>query len=212
MDAVFPDTCTAIQPRSPSAECPRGPAARKNGRTYTGNWQMYLRYSVAYSPPGLLDAANRERVYDSSSRTRGATLLPINSMLVISVSCGSVPALYLILKRDSPSARTVLAILAATVSGEPTHKRAVGTGLALELRARRRRPSAFAADAVDHHLVVRPELVLRLVVGRRDVPRRMHRDRQHRLAELLERVVIEIDVRAEPLRAAADDRERERQT
>jgi hypothetical protein len=41
----------SVQPTSLSAECPRGPAATKNGFTYAGHCEMYLRYWVAYSPP-----------------------------------------------------------------------------------------------------------------------------------------------------------------
>ena len=62
----------------------------------------------------------------SNSRTRSTTLVPISSMLDMSMSCGSVPLLYLILKRDRPSIRAVLAILAATVSGEPTQSAPAG--------------------------------------------------------------------------------------
>ena len=42
-------------------------------------------------------------------------------MLVRTSSCRSVPALYLRAKRDAPRARTVAAILRATVSAEPTY-------------------------------------------------------------------------------------------
>jgi hypothetical protein len=41
-------------------------------------------------------------------------------MLFINVACGSVPELYLRLKRESPRARAVWTIFEATVSGEPT--------------------------------------------------------------------------------------------
>jgi hypothetical protein len=50
-----------------------------------------------------------------------ATRRPSSSTLFISAVCGSVPALYLTLKRHSPSSRTVAAIFPATVSGLPTH-------------------------------------------------------------------------------------------
>ena len=52
--------------------------------------------------------------------TRGATCVPMSSMLFISRLCGRVPALYFRSKRDRPSARTVRTIFVATVSGAPT--------------------------------------------------------------------------------------------
>jgi len=56
----------------------------------------------------------------SISFTSGTTLVAYSSMLVISLSCGRGPAEYFSWKRDSPSVFTVVAILRATVSGEPT--------------------------------------------------------------------------------------------
>ena len=130
-------------------------------------------------------------------------------MLFIIAACGSVPALYFRSNRESPSARAVWTILAATVSGAPTQSAPSGPGFAFELRARHGRPAALAADAGDHRLVVRPELVPRLLVGRRNVAWRVHRDGQLGLAELLQRLAVEIHERAKAHRAAADDRERQ---
>src|SRR5688572_3293838 len=62
----------------------------------------------------------------SCSRTRGTTFVPYSSMLDMSLSCGSVPLLYLRSKRDSPSTLIVLTIFAATVSGEPTYSEPSG--------------------------------------------------------------------------------------
>src|SRR5690606_18078539 len=57
----------------------------------------------------------------SNCRTRGATLVPNSSMLVIILSCDRVPLLYFRSKRVRPSAFIVFAILTATVSGAPTN-------------------------------------------------------------------------------------------
>jgi len=44
------------------------------------------------------------------SRTRGATFVPISSILRSILSCGKVPLLYFKSKRDRPSTRTVFEI------------------------------------------------------------------------------------------------------
>ena len=147
----------------------------------------------------------------ASSRTRGATFRPISSMLASIFSCGRVPLLYFRSKRDRPSACDGADDLRRHGLRRADAQRAVRPGLVLELRARCRRPSALAADAVHHRLVVRPQLLLRLLVGRGDVAGRVHGDRLRLVAELLERLVIQIDVRPEARRAAADDRQRQRQ-
>ena len=72
--------------------------------------------------------------------------------------------------------------------GRADAERAARARLALEMRARRRRPAALAADAVHHRLIVRPQLFLRGFVGRGDVAGRMHRDRLRRLAEFFQRL------------------------
>ncbi len=95
--------------------------------------------------------------------------------------------------------------------GRPDAERTMRAGFAVELLPRGRRPAAFPADACDHRLVVRPQLLLRQFVGGGHVSRRMHGYRALGLPQLLERLVIEVDEWLEPLRAAADDRERERQ-
>ncbi len=65
----------------------------------------------------------------------------------------------------------------------------------LVLLERERRPAALAADLGVHRLVVRPGLVDGLPIGAGDVAVRVHADRRClRVAELLERAVVEIDV------------------
>ena len=142
-----------------------------------------------------VSAAGIVLIYASSSRTRGMTFVPNSSMLVISLSCGSVPLLYFMSKRDRPSALTVVRDLSRDRLRRADVERAVRAGLALEVIAADRRPAALAADARHHRHVVRPHVFLRLLVGRGDVAGRVHRDRLQRLAELLERLAIELDVR-----------------
>ena len=77
----------------------------------------------------------RGSFYASSSRTRGATFVPMSSMLVISLSWGSVPALYLIVNRDSPSACHRSGNLDGDGFRGADAQRAIGTGFALELHA-----------------------------------------------------------------------------
>ena len=122
---------------------------------------------------------------------------------------GSVPAEYFRSKRTMPSAFAVLAILRATVSGAPTCSAPRSTSCSK--MPRHRRPAALGADPVVHDLVALPVFVARLLVGIGDVARRMHGDRQRRLAELREGAVIEIDIGTEARRVAADDGERQRQ-
>src|SRR5579863_9964725 len=73
---------------------------------------------VAFEEEGSGDGVGAP--YASCWWTSGATWVPNSSMLVRSLSCGKVPALYFRLKRASPSALVTPTILVATVSGEPT--------------------------------------------------------------------------------------------
>jgi len=75
-----------------------------------------------------------------------------------------------------------------------------------------RRPATFGADAVHHHFVVRPQIAFCLIVGRSDVTRRVHGNRLLRFGELLERSLVELDEGQEPMRTAADNRQRERES
>ncbi len=98
-------------------------------------------------------------------------------------------------------------------SGRPSRasRRTATLGdLAIELRPAGRAPPPLGADTVSHDLIGRPQLLARLGIGFRDVPRRVDADRQRIMAELVERPVIELDVRLEPARVAADDGERQR--
>ena len=163
--------------------------------------------------PGLAHRPSRVDAGTSASSaawTRGATSVPYSSMLRISGSCGSVPLLYFRSKRSRPRIAGVAAILSATVSRRADVQRALGAGRVLELATRRRRPAALASDAVAHGRVVRPQLLAGLLVGVGDVPGRVHADRQQRLAELLERLAVQVDERREPGRRSADDREHQR--
>src|SRR5690606_24754523 len=65
--------------------------------------------------------STRSPHHASNCRTRGATFVPNNSMLVIILSCDRVPLLYFRSKRVRPSAFIVFAIFTATVSGAPTN-------------------------------------------------------------------------------------------
>jgi hypothetical protein len=67
-------------------------------------------------------ALKPKRARVTSSRTIGTTAAPNSSMLSMSAGCGSVPALYFMLKRERPSALMLRAIFAATVAGAPTHR------------------------------------------------------------------------------------------
>ena len=82
----------------------------------------------------------------------------------------------------------------------------------VELRARRRRPAAFAADLRRQMRPARKEGVLRLRVGLADEAHRVNAD-----LELLGQcparwpaLAVEIDERAEALETAADDRDHQR--
>ena len=88
-------------------------------------------------------------------------------MLFIKASCGSVPVLYLRLKRESPRSARRLHDLRRDRLRRANAERSIRAGFAFELRACGGWPAALAADAVDHRFVVRPELVLGLLVGRR---------------------------------------------
>src|SRR5690606_40045679 len=66
-------------------------------------------------------------------------------------------------------------------------------GLPVEVLARHpAAPAALRADPLVHLLVVREELLARLLVGLCDVARRVQADRQRRLAELRERAAVEV--------------------
>src|SRR5262247_541370 len=122
----------------------------------------------------------------------------------ISLSWASVPAEYLRSKRARPSARAVLAILRATVSGAPTCRAPCST-------SRSKAARALGADAVVHHLVALPVFVARLRVAGGDMAGRMHRDRLRRPTELSKGAVVEIDIGPEARGVAADDGERQRE-
>ena len=148
----------------------------------------------------------------TNSLTLGMTFVPNSSMLVMSLSCGSVPVLYFMSKRESFSCLTVFAIFAATVSGDPTQSAPSGP-------ASRSKCARLVGDQPRSapmrfiiRLVVRPDVFLRLSVRRGDMTRRVNRDRQRRLAVLLERLTEQRRKRQEPCRAAADDGDRQRKT
>ncbi len=77
--------------------------------------------------------------------------------------------------------------------------------------ALQRRPAAQRADPVPDHLVGRVVQLLGLLVGVGDEARRVHADRVRDRAELVGGPPVQVDVRGEALRVAADDGEHERQ-
>src|SRR3984885_15753776 len=72
------------------------------------------------------------------------------------------------------------------------------------------RPAMFGADPVAHPLIVRPKLFARLFIALGDISRRVNTDGSHRLAEMLIGAAIEVDVRPESARLAADNGEHQR--
>ncbi len=90
-------------------------------------------------------------------------------------------------------------------------QRAGRSRFVLEVLAAHGPPPALAADAIDEHLVVRPERVERLGVGVGDVTRRVDRNRLGGVAELLERASVEVGERSEAGGTSTDDGEHERQ-
>ena len=71
--------------------------------------------------------------------------------------------------------------------------------LGQELLVGRRPPAALLRRPLELLLVVRPLDLDGLLVGLGDEPERVQPDRQLRLAELLERALVELDVRREAL-------------
>ena len=71
--------------------------------------------------------------------------------------------------------------------------------LGQELLVGRRPPAALARRPLELLLVVRPLDLDRLLVRLGDEPERVQADRQRRLPVLLERALVELDVRREPL-------------
>lgn len=81
--------------------------------------------------------------------------------------------------------------------------------LRFELRAGHGGPAAFASELVDELFVVRPELLLGLLVGAGDVAGGVDGDAAAEDAVLLQRVLVQVHVRGEARRLAADHRQRE---
>src|ERR1700730_3466137 len=79
----------SVHSTSPSAECPRGPVATKNGRRYAGNCDVYLRYSVAYSPPDMLPPQPHDSLPTPQYLTLNGSLSPL---VARSSASESVPA------------------------------------------------------------------------------------------------------------------------
>ena len=102
-------------PRSASVPRPRPLGA--DGRTAGRRARCSARRAGCAAGGSASEAAQASCA--SNSLTRGTTSLAYSSMLRMSVSCGRVPLLYFMSKRDSPSMFTVRAILRATDSGAP---------------------------------------------------------------------------------------------
>src|SRR6476659_3494656 len=81
----------------------------------------------------------------------------------------------------------------------------------LELGPAGRRPTALPTDPIPHHLVMGPELVLRLGIGFRDVAWGMDADRKLLGPHLSQCPVVQVHVGRKPPRVATDDGERERE-
>ena len=130
-------------------------------------------------------------------------------MLRIILSCASVPALYFMSNRLDLERARRLGDLVRDGLRRSDVQRSV-RDLLIELRATHRSPTALSTDAVVHRLERRPHLLARLLVGIRNVPRRVDADRQLRCAHLRERLMVERHIRFESPRISTDDRERER--
>src|SRR5215471_13243195 len=119
-------------------------------------------------------------------------------MLVMSCSCVNPGMPYFRSNRDAPRTRRLAAIFWATVSGEPTYRAPSGPVSASNDSSVGDRKAALRRDQRDDVPPPRPELRLRLLVGGRDVARRVHHHRQRWAVEPLQRPPEQLRVRGEP--------------
>ena len=158
------------------------------------------RSAIASSCPGSQSRRIGVVMPPAARARRERPHSPKSSMLRISSSCGSVPWLYLTSKRGSPSPRTT-ARSSRPRSRASRSERPLRPGAALELLPRHLGPSRARGRSWRASRRSAASTRQGLPIRARDVAVAVHTDGLRGLAELLQRAVVEVDVRA---RTASD--------